>query len=293
VRDGGTGKSGGRAAVGDGERESVGGGVACHAPAAVTSTAPWGPSVASTVSTPRSTRVRAAAAAASGSDSSTWASPPVKEASSSPLGFIRWGALSGSRSTSARSGASLVSTATQAVERRSTATSSAYHSTGAPGGSEPASTTQSAAAARRRNDSVSAASTSGVAVGPGLLSLVVVPSGSLIVRFTRRLPGWVTGQQATPRAVSSCTKGSSSGAGRTARVGTPAATQAREMLTPLPPGWEVTDAARWTEPRRSGSGRVIVLSWLGLAVRVRITRPPLRPRRGRGPDGPRPASLRR
>ena len=70
----------------------VGGGVACQAPSAVTSTAPEPPSVASTAPTPRATSTPAAAAAAAGSASMASASPPVSEASSSPLGFIRSGA---------------------------------------------------------------------------------------------------------------------------------------------------------------------------------------------------------
>ena len=39
--------------------------------------------------------------------------------------------------------------------------------------------------------------------GPGLLSLVVVPSGSLIVMLTRRSPSWSTGRQSMPAASSS------------------------------------------------------------------------------------------
>ena len=71
-----------------------------------------------------------------------------------------------------------------------------------------------------------------------------MPSGSLIVMLTRRSPALVTGRQSMPAERSSSTNGSSLRAGRIAIDGTPAAMEAREMLTPLPPAWEMTDAAR-------------------------------------------------
>ena len=165
-----------------------------------------------------------------------------------------------------------MSTAMRAPCSRSTPTSSAYHVTGAPGGSEPASTIQSADAARRSSDSVSAPSTAGVTVGPGLFSLVVVPSGSLMVMLTRSVPVVGTGRQSMPAARSSSTNGSSAGAGSTAIDGIPADTEAREMLTPLPPACDVTDSARCTAPRSSRPARATVRSWLGLGVRVTIMR---------------------
>src|SRR6185312_3708146 len=122
------------------------------------------------------------------------------------------------------------------------------------------------------NASWSSSSSRGVACGPGLFSLVVVPSGSVIVMFTRRSPACSTGRQSMPAASSSSTNGSSLAAGRTAIDGRSAATQAREMFTPLPPAWEITDSARWTAPRSSGAVSLTVRSRLGLAVRVTIMR---------------------
>ena len=52
-------------------------------------------------------------------------------------------------------------------------------------------------------------------------------------------------------------------------VGTPAASAAREMFTPLPPACAVTDSARSTAPRSSTPVRATVRSMLGFGVRVR------------------------
>src|SRR5680860_1317729 len=95
--------------------------------------------------------------------------------------------------------------------------------------------------------------------------------------FTRTGPAGGSGRQSMPAARSSRTYGSSLSDGRTAMVGTPAATAAREMLTPLPPACEVTDSARITAPRSSRDAKVTVRSMLGLGVSVTIMRP--RPRR--------------
>ena len=80
----------------------------------------------------------------------------------------------------------------------------------------------------------------------GELSLVVVPSGSVMVMLTRTPPAGRTGRQSIPAARSSVTKGSSLAAGTTAGVGSSAMTDAREMVTPSPPLWTVTERTRCT-----------------------------------------------
>ena len=74
------------------------------------------------------------------------------------------------------------------------------------------------------------------AAAPGLLILVVVPSGSVSVRLTRTVAG--------RRDRAAVDAGAAQlehervvlrRPGSTATVATPAATAAREMLTPLPP----------------------------------------------------------
>ena len=124
---------------------------------------------------------------------------------------------------------------------------------------------------------------------PGVLILVVVPSGSVSVRLTRTAPAGCSGRQSMPSRSSSTTNGSSLCAGSTAIVGTLAATAAREMFTPLPPAWEVTDSARSTAPRTSSPVSDTVRSMLGLGVRVTIMRPP--PRRRDARSAARSASL--
>ena len=83
-------------------------------------------------------------------------------------------------------------------------------------------------------------------------------------------PAGREGRQSMPTASSSRTNGSSGRAGSTAMVASPAATAAREMLTPLPPACEVIASTRTTAPRSSGPGSATVRSKLGLAVRVTI-----------------------
>ena len=83
-------------------------------------------------------------------------------------------------------------------------------------------------------------------------------------------PAGSDGRQSMPTASSSRTNGSSVRAGSTAMVTRPAATAAREMLTPLPPACEVIASTRTTAPRSSGPGRATVRSKLGFAVSVTI-----------------------
>ena len=62
---------------------------------------------------------------------------------------------------------------------------SAYQPSGIPGGSEPDNTTQDADSAAATTDWVSASTAAASSAAPGSLSLVVVPSCSVIVRLVR------------------------------------------------------------------------------------------------------------
>ena len=128
---------------------------------------------------------------------------------------------SGSAATSAASGPSLVSTATRAGVLRSDRTSSAYQPSGAPGGSEPASTTHEADAARDSRVAPRSSRWDADTMAPGLLSLVVVPSGSVMARLMRTSPAGGAGEHAMPAERSSVTNGSSGRAGKTASVARP------------------------------------------------------------------------
>ena len=179
-----------------------------------------------------------------------------------------------SAATRAASGPSLVSTATRAGVLRSE-----RHELGVPavgstrrqraGQHHPGGAGGAVEQRSRRGRRGAVADT----VAPGLLSLVVVPSGSVMVRLMRTSPAGGAGRQR-------CRPPSSSGdervvgprAGSTASVPRPADTAAREMFTPLPPACMVTDSSRWTAPRSSGPARVTVRSLLGLGVRVTIMR---------------------
>ena len=105
-------------------------------------------------------------------------------------------------------------------------------------------------------------------MAPGLLSLVVVPSGSVMARLILMSPAGGAGQHRMPAASSSVTNASSGRAGNTASVPRPADTAAREMFTPLPPACMVTESSRWTAPRSRGPASVTVRSVLGLGVSV-------------------------
>ena len=153
---------------------------------------------------------------------------------------------------------------------------SAYQLSGTPGGSEPESTTHEASSALAITDRVSASSAATSSAAPGSLSLVVVPSCSVIARLVRTASVVGTQRNATELACSASTSGSVAGAGSTATASRPASVNARATLTPLPPGSVVTDVTRCTAPRVSGAVSVTVRSILGLGVTVTIMRPPPR-----------------
>lgn len=200
------------------------GGVAHQAPSAFTSTAPAPPRVAMTVRTPRPTSSRPAAMLGSGSPaaaaaSSASPSAPVSWASSSELGLSRSGAASSKWSASRRSGSSEVSTAILTPSGRSARTIWAYQSLGAPGGSDPDSTAQEAFRQAPTSMSSSASALSVLSRAPGSLSLVVVPSASVSVRFARTTCGTSTCRWGTPRSARAVRIGSCGPAGSTARTG--------------------------------------------------------------------------
>ena len=154
-----------------------------------------------TAPTPWSTSWRAAVAAVAGSASKVSSSPPTNEASSSPLGFIRSGAASGQRRDEGRERA-LAGVdghpGRRAAQRRARArrTSRRAH---------PAAASRRARPRRRRGGPARAAVAprssrwDAETVAPGLLSLVVVPSGSVMARLMRTSPAGGAGQHAMPR----------------------------------------------------------------------------------------------
>ena len=107
---------------------------------------------------------------------------------------------------------------------------------------------------------------------PGSLSLVVVPSCSVIVRLVRTASSVGTQRNGTAADCRAVINGSVAGAGSRATACTPANVSARATLTPLPPASVVTEVTRWTAPRVSGVVRVTVRSMLGLGVTVTIMR---------------------
>src|ERR1700754_2667649 len=171
----------------------MGGGVASQLPVSSTSTAPAAPRGASTAPTPRSTSGRAADTTGSGSPWATAASNacgvwPSTLASSSAFGLIRSGAARSKDATSAARGPSEVSIATRQGYGASSATTWAYQWSGTPGGREPDSTTHEAASAAEITARVSASSAAASSVAPGSLTLVVVPSCSVMAKLVRTAP---------------------------------------------------------------------------------------------------------
>ncbi|AMD53545.1 hypothetical protein ATO49_00325 [Mycolicibacterium fortuitum subsp. fortuitum DSM 46621 = ATCC 6841 = JCM 6387] len=173
---------------------------------------------------------------------------------------------------SAANGASEVSTATRQSSGASRETISAYQPAGIPGGNEPDNTTQDAPWALASTQRVSADSASPSTTAPRSLSLVVVPSDSVIARLVRTGSEMGTPKKGTASPRSALTKGSESAAGSTASAATPASVKARATLIPLPPGSTVTESTRCTAPRINGDPKVTVRSRLGLGVTVMIMR---------------------
>lgn len=271
------------------DRATIFGAAAANAPSSETSTAPALPRVSRTVPTFFRRSRWAPATAASRSRSYSSGSPPTTSASSSAFGFTR--SIRSPDCSSAVNGTPDESTAirTSAPWRARTArTSTASASSGRPGGSDPATTTQRAAgpvavAAAVSATSAARSSRRPASEGPGSLSFVVVPVGSVTVTFERRGAPIGSAAVGMPRVARPSRTGSSSSPGRTATVSPPLATTTRETLTPLPPGSAVDRVARWTAPRCSSPASSIVRSSEGFGVTVTMRtfmrRPPRRRRR--------------
>ena len=234
------------------------------------------PRVASTAPTPRSIELPGGRGGRPGSASSSSASPPVKEASSSPLGFIRSGARVGKAGD--QGGQRRVAGVDGDPGRRTRAARAPGRRTSRRvrrAGSDPASTTQAAPAARcEQRGRESARGARGSTVAPGVLSLVVVPSGSVMVRLTRTRRPAARGGSRCRRAAARCTNGSSGAAGSTAIGGDAGGDGGPGDVDALAAGLR-GHRRRRAAPRRAASGpaRATVRSVLGLGVRVRIMRP--------------------
>ena len=146
-----------------------------------------------------------------------------------------------------------------------------YQSEGTPGGRDPDRTTHSASVDVSRMISSTAVSSAVVSAAPGWLILVVVPSGSVMVRLVLAGVEIGTAMCGILSLARPVTSRSLVPAGTTAQVSTPAPPRTREMLTPLPAETSVELPSRFTWPRCSGPGRDAVRSMLGLRVTVTIT----------------------
>ena len=165
----------------------------------------------------------------------------------------------------------------------------AYQCVGTPGGKDPDSTTHCAPEDFSTMASSTAVSSSGLRSAPGSLILVVVPSGSVMVRLVLTaaatgttwcgMSSWLRPRVRRPLAP----------AGTTAQVSIPAPRRTREMLTPLPAATSVELPSRFTCPRRSGPAMGAVRSMLGLSVTVTITWTPSA--LANGSSGPREPSM--
>ena len=118
-----------------------------------------------------------------------------------------------------------------------------------------------------------AACSSGVRLGPGSLSLVVVPSGSMTAMFIRVPPAMGTAWYAVPEVASNSSSRCPSGPpdGSSAMLSPPLAVRARATLIPLPPGSIRLLVARLTSPTSMRSIDT-VRSMLGLGGSVTIMR---------------------